>query len=91
MIYLFSALALIGSIIPTIVVRSVKFYIRIAIISPGVIITLILFAFGKNKIILIKDTSNKKVIIKLINYLYFPKMKLKFRYRKYAFLCESKK
>ena len=75
MIYLFSALALIGSIIPAIVVRSVKFYIRIAIISPGVIITLILFAFGKNKIILIKDTSNKKVIIKLINYLYFPKMK----------------
>ena len=50
MIYLFSALALIGSIIPAIVVRSVKFYIRIAIISPGVIIT-------------------------LINYLYFPKMK----------------
>ena len=52
-----------------------KFYIRIAIISPGVIFTLILFAFGSNKIILIKDTSNKKLLVKLINYLYFPKMK----------------
>ncbi len=74
-IYFFSIFALIGSIIPAIVVSSVKFYIRIAIISPGVIFTLILFAFGSNKIILIKDTSNKKLLVKLINYLYFTKMK----------------
>ena len=52
-------------------------YLKIAYASSGVIFSLILMIFCVYKVKLIKDTLNGKVIVKVINYLYFPKMKFK--------------
>ena len=75
-VYTFSILILLGCLIPVIVIPKLDLYLRIAIGSSGVIFSLILMIFCVNKIKLIKDISNGKVIVKVINYLCFPKMKL---------------
>ena len=59
-----------------IVISNSDIYLRIAIFILGVIFLLILMRFYAYKIKLIKDTSNGKVIVKVINFLCFPKMKL---------------
>ena len=70
-----SIFVLLGCTIPALAIPGLVLYLRIIIISPGVIISLLLFTCCKKKIILIKDTSNRKVLIKVMNYLCFPKMK----------------
>ena len=74
-VIILSILVLLGCTIPALVIPGLVYYLRIIIISPGVIISLLLFTCCKKKIILIKDTSNRKVLIKVMNYLCFPKMK----------------
>ena len=78
LVYPLSILVLLGCIIPAMVIPKLDFFIKIAIISSGVIFSLIIMIFCVNKIILVKDISNKKVLIKVINYLCFQKMKLNF-------------
>ena len=75
-VIIFSILSLLGCTIPALVIPGLVSYLRIIIISPGVIISLLLFTCFTKKIILIKDTSNRKVLIKVMNYLCCPKMKL---------------
>ena len=75
-VYTFSIIILIGCLMTAILIPELDLYLRIAIVSYGVIFSLILMIFCVNKIKLIKDTSNGKVIVKVINYLCFPKMKL---------------
>ena len=75
-IYMLSILILLGLLIPAMVILKLDLYIRIAMISLGVIIALMLFIFSTNKIQLVKDISNGKVVVKVMNYLCFPKMKL---------------
>ena len=66
------------SIFPMFVIPNLDYYLRLAFASTlGIIIPLILLVFCHYKIKLIKDTSNGKLIIKVINYLCFPIMKLK--------------
>ena len=58
-------------------ITSLDYYLRISLGSSGVIFSLILMLYFRvYKIKLIKDTSNGKLIAKVINYLCFPKMKL---------------
>ena len=75
-VYLLSLIVLIGCIILIIKNPQFDIYIRIAILLFGIIFPLILFIFCVYKIILIKNTSNRKVLIKVINYLCCSKMKL---------------
>ena len=75
-VYLLSLIVLIGCIILVIKNPQFDIYIRIAILLFGIIFPLILFIFCVYKIILIKNTSNRKVLIKVINYLCCSKMKL---------------
>ena len=56
-----SIFVLLGCTIPALAIPGLVLYLRIIIISPGVIISLLLFTCCKKKIILIKDTSNRKV------------------------------
>ena len=74
-VYSLSILVLLGCIIPIMVITQLALYLKITIGSSGVIFSLILLIFSVNKIILIKDTANKKVLIKVMNFLCFPKMK----------------
>ena len=76
LVYTLSILVLLGCLIPVIVIPNLYLYLRIVIGSSGVIFSLILMIFCVYKIKLIKDTSNGKVIVKVINYLCFAKMKL---------------
>ena len=78
LVYPLSILILLGFIIPAMVIPKLDLFIKIAIISSGVIFSLMLMIFCVNKIILEKDISNRKVLIKVINFLCFPKMKLNF-------------
>ena len=65
------------SIFPMYVIPDLDYYLRIAFVSSFVVIfPLILMIFCVYKIKLVKDKSNGKVIVKVINYLCFPKMKL---------------
>ena len=59
-------------------VLSTKFelYLKLIILSTGVTLLLLVLIFSSNKIILTKDTLNRKVVVKVMNYLFFPKMKL---------------
>ena len=75
-VYLTSFFSLLGSLTLITLFHELDLYVKIAIISSGVIFSLILMIFNVYKIKLIKDTSNGKVIVKAINYLCFPKMKL---------------
>jgi hypothetical protein len=75
-VYLLSLIVLIGCIILVIKNPQFDLYIRIAILLFGIIFPLILLIFCVYKIILIKNTSNRKVLIKVINYLCCSKMKL---------------
>ena len=75
-VYLLSIFVILGCLIPVMVLPNLDLYLRIAICSPGVIFSLILMFFCVYKVKLIKDTSNGKVIVKVINHLCFPKMKL---------------
>jgi len=74
-VYLLSIFVILGCLIPVMVLPNLDLYLRIAIGSPGVIFSLILMFFCVYKVKLIKDTSNGKVIVKVINHLCFPKMK----------------
>ena len=67
---------LLSSFIPALVIKKLELYIRILIISFGIILSLLFLIYFVNKIIIIKDISNKKVLIKLINYLCFAKTKI---------------
>ena len=75
-VYVYSICILSGFLIPAIIVPKLDLYLRKVMISLGVIIVLILFTFCTNKIKLIKDASNGKVVIKVINYLCCPKKKI---------------
>ena len=76
LVYSLSIMVLFGCLIPVMVIPKLDLYLKITIISAGVIFSLILMIFCVYKIKLIKDTSNGKVIVKVINHLCFPKMKL---------------
>ena len=67
---------LLSSLIPAIVFYELELNIRIFIISFGIILSLLILFCLVNKIVIIKDISNKKVLIKLMNYLFFAKTKL---------------
>ena len=56
----------------------------------GVIFSLILLYIFVNKIILVKDSFNKKILIKVVNYLCLTKMKLNFDLENIHFYIESK-
>ena len=84
-----SVIALCACTITPLSIKELDTLYKIIIISSGIIFTLILLMLFNNKLILIKDTSNKKVIIKVINFLCFVKKKNSFRYRKYSFLCRN--
>ena len=61
------------SIIPvSTTLKKEKLYIKLLFIIPGVIASLILLIFSKNKLEIIKDKLNNKIIIKVINFLCFP-------------------
>ena len=61
-----------GSIIPVSLIKKVKLYIKLLSIISGVIVSFILLIFSFNKLEIIKDKSNNKIIIKVINFLCFP-------------------
>ena len=63
LVYSFSIMVLFGCLIPVMVIPKLDLYLKITIISAGVIFSLILMIFCVNKIKLIKDTSNGKVIV----------------------------
>ena len=74
-----------GSIIPVSIIKKVKLYIKLLSIISGVIVSFILLIFSFNKLEIIKDKSNNKIIIKVINFLCFTK-DIKDRFRKFSFL-----
>ena len=74
--YTLSIVFILACLISVIVVSNLDIYLRIAIGILGVIFLLILMRLYAFKIKLIKDKSNGKVIVKVINFLCFPKMKL---------------
>ena len=78
LVYFLSIIILLVFIIPAMVIPRLDLSIKISFISSGVIFSLILMIFCVNKIILVKDIPNRKVLIKVINYLCFPKMKLNY-------------
>ena len=78
LVYFLSIIILLVFIIPAMVIPRLDLSIKISFISSGVIFSLILMIFCVNKIILVKDIPNRNVLIKVINYLCFPKMKLNF-------------
>ena len=65
-------------------------WFRIFLLIFGVIFSLILLYIYVNKIILVKDSSNKKILIKVVNYLCLTKMKLNFDLENIHFYIESK-
>ena len=78
LVYFLSIIILLVFIIPAMVIPRLDLSIKISFISSGVIFSLILMIFCVNKIILVKDIPNRNVLIKVINYLCFPKIKLNF-------------
>ena len=68
---IFVIIFLSASIIPVLLIK-VKLYIKILSIISGIIISLLLLIFSNNKLEIIKDISNNKIIIKAINFLCFP-------------------
>ena len=63
-------------LIPAIIIPGLPLYIRMSLGLTGVISSLMILILDINKIILIKDTLNGKLLIKVMNHLCFPKMKL---------------
>ena len=76
MVYFFSILILIGCTFASIFIIFDKIIINILLFLFGVTLSSIICIFCNNRIKLKKDESNRKVIIKVFNYLFFPKMKL---------------
>ena len=74
-----------GFIIPISVIKNVKLYTRIIFIVSGVIISLIILINSNNKLEIIKDKSNNKIIVKLINFLWFPKIIVKIDFENFHF------
>ena len=74
-IYILSYALIAPFMVPAIIIPNLILYLRIAIGSIGVILSLIILISDIYKIILVKDTINKKVLVKLINHLCFPKKK----------------
>lgn len=85
-------IASIISIILTLIAIFGEFNLWFRIFLPifGVIFSLILLYIIVNKIILVKDSSNKKILIKVVNYLCLTKMKLNFDLENIHFYIESK-
>jgi hypothetical protein len=85
-------IASIISIILTLIAIFGEFNLWFRIFLPifGVIFSLILLYIYVNKIILVKDSSNKKILIKVVNYLCLTKMKLNFDLENIHFYIESK-
>jgi len=76
LVSILALLILLGSILPAILIQDIKLWIKIVIISVGVIFSLLTLFYFVSKIELIKDLSNKKILIKLKNYLCFTKTNL---------------
>ncbi len=76
MVSILTLLILLGPILSSILIQDIKLLIKIVIISIGVIFSLLTLFYFVSKIELIKDLSNKKILIKLKNYLCFPKTNL---------------
>ena len=57
-------------------IENLDIFSKILFISLGIIFTLVLLILSHNKLIIIRDTSSKKVIIKVINFLCFAKNKI---------------
>jgi len=68
-----SSIILLGTIIPTILLPKLELYERIIIILVGSILEIIILIFSGYKIVLLKDESNKKIVIKVINFLCYAK------------------
>jgi hypothetical protein len=85
-------IASIISILLTLIAIFGEFNLWFRIFLPifGVIFSLILLYIIVNKIILVKDSSNKKILIKVVNYLCLTKMKLNFDLENIHFYLESK-
>jgi len=76
MVYFFSILIFIGSTIASIFIIFDRIAINIVLFLSGAIFSSVICFSCNNRIKLIKDESNRKVIIKVFNYLCIPKMKL---------------
>ena len=76
-VYSLSFFVILFSIFIPSIFPNIDSYLKIAYASFGVIFSLILMIFCVYKVKIIKDTLNGKIIVKVINYLCFPKMKFK--------------
>ena len=76
---------LIGSFVP-ITIPEIDLYISLISMILGVILSLLLLIFSINKIEIIKDESNNKIIIKVINFLFFSKKIIKIDRENFHFL-----
>ena len=74
-----------GSIIPVSIIKNVKLYIKLLSIMSGVIVSFVLLIFSMNKLEIIKDKSNNKIIVKVINFLCFPIKIIKIDYDNFHF------
>ena len=87
--------AIFGAIVITLfftllaVCSSFDIYFKIILFLFGVISSLILLYIISNKIILIKDSFNKKILIKVVNYLCLCRMKLSFDLENIHFYVNS--
>ena len=78
-----------ATIVPVTVVKGVKLYIKLISIFSGVIISLIALIFSMNKLEIIKDKSNNKIIVKIINFLCFPTKIIKLDIENFHFYIEK--
>ena len=63
--------------VPVSVIPNIKIYMNIFSRAIGIIASLILLIISNNKLEIIKDKSNNKIIIKVVNFLCFPKKIIK--------------
>ena len=86
---IFVIIFLSASIIPVVLIE-LKSDIQILSIILGVIISLLIIIFSNNKLEIIKDISNNKIIIKEINFLCFPKKIINIDLENFHFYFEKK-
>ena len=76
LIITFSIIVLIPCTVTPLCLKNLDMSSKLLFISSGIIFTLVLLILSNNKLIIIRDTSNKKVIIKVINFLCCTKNKI---------------
>ena len=76
LVIVFSIIVLIPCTVTPLCLTNLDMSSKLLFISSGIIFTLVLLILSHNKLIIIRDTSNKKVIIKVINFLCCAKNKI---------------